>query len=76
LNIRAAVVDERGAPFAIEDLELGELRDDEVLVEIAASRICHTDLTFYDFEQIEQAARDAESGGVIKPVLRTSERSK
>ena len=33
-------------------------------------------MTFYDFEQIEQAARDAESGAVIKPVLRMSERSK
>jgi Zn-dependent alcohol dehydrogenase len=185
MRIRAAVVEEQGAPFVIEELELGGLRDDEVLVEIAASGICHTDLicrdqwlpvplhahffaqssfatyavgrestvvkvpdgmpleiaapfgcgiqtgagagnrhrgvprrdhdltggrvvrgivegdsvpphflprlysywqegrfpvermmTFYDFEQIEQAARDAESGAVINPVLRMSERSK
>ena len=27
-------------------------------------------MTFYDFDQINQAARDAEAGGVIKPVLR------
>ena len=27
-------------------------------------------MTFYDFDQIEQAAHDAESGAVIKPVLR------
>jgi hypothetical protein len=28
-------------------------------------------MTFYDFDQIERAARDAEAGEVIKPVLRT-----
>ena len=28
-------------------------------------------MTFYDFDQIERAARDAEAGDVIKPVLRT-----
>jgi hypothetical protein len=27
-------------------------------------------MTSYDFEQIDQAARDAEAGTVIKPVLR------
>lgn len=28
-------------------------------------------MTFYDFDQIDRAARDAEAGEVIKPVLRT-----
>ena len=28
-------------------------------------------MTFYDFDQIERAARDAEAGDVIQPVLRT-----
>ena len=37
MRIRAAVVEDEGAPFAIQELELGELRADEVLVEIAAS---------------------------------------
>jgi aryl-alcohol dehydrogenase len=27
-------------------------------------------MTFYDFDQIEQAAKDADEGRVIKPVLR------
>jgi aryl-alcohol dehydrogenase len=48
VKIRAAVVEESGAPFAIEELELGELRPDEVLVEVAASGICHTDLICRD----------------------------
>jgi aryl-alcohol dehydrogenase len=29
-------------------------------------------MTFYDFDQIVQAARDAEAGMTIKPVLRMS----
>jgi aryl-alcohol dehydrogenase len=29
-------------------------------------------MRFYDFDQIEQAARDAEAGVVVKPVLRMS----
>lgn len=48
MKIRAAVVEEGGAPFAIQELDLGELRPDEVLVEIAASGICHTDLICRD----------------------------
>lgn len=48
MRIRAAVVEDEGAPFAIQELELGELRADEVLVEIAASGICHTDLICRD----------------------------
>jgi hypothetical protein len=27
-------------------------------------------MTYYDFDQIDQAAKDAEAGLVIKPVLR------
>ena len=48
MQIRAAVTESKGAPFAIQELELGELRPDEVLVEIAASGICHTDLICRD----------------------------
>jgi len=45
VNVTAAVVESKGAPFAQRELSLGELRADEVLVEVAASGICHTDLT-------------------------------
>jgi aryl-alcohol dehydrogenase len=40
MKITAAVVESKGGPFALQELELGELRDDEVLVKIAASEIC------------------------------------
>ena len=33
MKITAAVTESRGAPFALQELELGELRPGEVLVE-------------------------------------------
>ncbi len=48
MRITAAVTEEKGAPFALEEVELGELREDEVLVRIAAAGICHTDLICRD----------------------------
>jgi aryl-alcohol dehydrogenase len=47
-NIKAAVLRKRGVPLKIESLELEGPRDDEVLVRIVASGICHTDISFRD----------------------------
>ncbi len=44
MKIKAAVVFERSGKFKIEQLEISEPNDDEVLVRVAASGICHTDL--------------------------------
>ncbi len=44
MKIKAAVVREKGGPFIIEEIELDEPRPDEVLVRIASSGLCHTDL--------------------------------
>jgi aryl-alcohol dehydrogenase len=43
-EIRAAVLREQGRPLRIETLELEGPRDDEVLVRIVATGICHTDI--------------------------------
>ena len=48
MEIRAAVTDGKGAPFAVQAIEVGDLRADEVLVKIAAAGICHTDLICRD----------------------------
>ena len=48
MKITAAVVEETGGPFVIQELELGALAPDEVLVEVAAAGICHTDLIVRD----------------------------
>jgi aryl-alcohol dehydrogenase len=41
----AAVVDRVDAPFSLEEVELDELRADEVLVRMVATGLCHTDLS-------------------------------
>ncbi len=48
MQIHAAVTESKGAPFVIQELELGELRADEVLVQVRAAGICHTDLIVRD----------------------------
>lgn len=47
-KIRAAVFRGQGRPLQIETLELDGPREDEVLVRIAASGICHTDISYID----------------------------
>jgi aryl-alcohol dehydrogenase len=44
----AAVVESKCAPFVLQDVEIGELRPDELLVRVAAAGICHTDLICRD----------------------------
>ncbi len=48
MRITAAVTESKGAPFGLQEVELGELRPDEVLVKVAAAGICHTDLICRD----------------------------
>lgn len=48
MKIKAAVVREKSGPFLLEEIELDEPRDDEVLVRIVASGLCHTDLVARD----------------------------
>jgi aryl-alcohol dehydrogenase len=46
--VTAAVVRKKGGPFVIEKLRMGEPRDDEVLVRIVATGMCHTDMIVRD----------------------------
>lgn len=48
MDVKAAVLEKPGDPFVIQELEVGDVRSDEVLVKIVASGICHTDLTVRD----------------------------
>jgi aryl-alcohol dehydrogenase len=43
-----AVIREQGGPFLLEEVELSGPRPDEVLVEVVASGMCHTDLLVRD----------------------------
>jgi aryl-alcohol dehydrogenase len=48
MKIKAAVVREKGAPLTIETLELEDPRDDEILVRVVATGVCHTDVVVRD----------------------------
>lgn len=48
MKITAAVVREKSQPFTIEELELDDPREDEVLVRIVGTGVCHTDLIVRD----------------------------
>ncbi|WP_377323333.1 NAD(P)-dependent alcohol dehydrogenase [Pimelobacter simplex] len=45
MRTTAYLVEEPGGDFVVADVELEEPRDDEVLVRIVATGLCHTDLT-------------------------------
>jgi aryl-alcohol dehydrogenase len=45
MKISAAVVREHGGPFRIEPVELATPQDDEVVVKLVATGMCHTDLS-------------------------------
>jgi aryl-alcohol dehydrogenase len=47
-KIQAAVLRKKGGPLKMESLELEGPRDDEVLVRLVATGICHTDIDFCD----------------------------
>ena len=70
MEIQAAVTAAKGAPFAIEQLELDELRPDEVLVRLAASGVCHTDLIVRDqwYPVPLPAVLGHEGAGVVEKV--------
>ena len=44
MKIRAAVLEEFGAPLEVQELELAEPQAGEVLVRLTACGVCHTDL--------------------------------
>jgi len=70
MKIKAALVREKSGPFVIEDVDLDEPRDDEVLVRIAGSGLCHTDLVARDgFMPIPlPAVLGHEGSGVVERV--------
>ncbi len=44
MKIHAAIVREKSGPFVVEEVNLEDPRDDEVVVKMVASGLCHTDL--------------------------------
>ena len=69
-KIRAAVLRKQGGPLKIESLELEGPRDDEVLVRIVASGVCHTDIDMMDYWDSAEipVVLGHEGAGLVKQV--------
>jgi len=69
-NIQAAVLRKTGMPLKIESLVMEGPEDDEVLVRIVASGICHTDISFCDDwdENDTPVVLGHEGAGVVEQV--------
>jgi S-(hydroxymethyl)glutathione dehydrogenase/alcohol dehydrogenase len=68
MKVKAAVAHKAGAPLVIEDVELDGPKSGEVLVEIKATGICHTDeftLSGADPEGLFPAILGHEGAGVV-----------
>lgn len=65
--VRAAVVSELAGGFHVEDLVVDEPRGREVLVEVRAAGLCHSDLSFSenDFGTVLPAVLGHELAGVV-----------
>jgi S-(hydroxymethyl)glutathione dehydrogenase/alcohol dehydrogenase len=50
MRTKAAVLHEPRRPLALEDVELAPPRDDEVLVQVVAAGVCHSDVRLADGE--------------------------
>jgi S-(hydroxymethyl)glutathione dehydrogenase / alcohol dehydrogenase len=71
MQVRAAVARQPGAPLSIETVQLDGPRDFEVLVEIKATGICHTDeftLSGADPEGLFPAILGHEGAGIVVDV--------
>ena len=62
-TITAAVAREHHAPLSLEELELDEIRDNEVRVRMVATGICHTDAVVRDGLAPDTPARRPGSRG-------------
>ena len=67
-KIQAAVLRKTGSPLKIESLEMEGPRDDEVLVRLIASGICHTDIGFVDDWDGPPVVLGHEGAGVVELV--------
>lgn len=77
MQIKAAVTHSKGEDFRIETIQLDDPKAGEVLIRIAASGICHTDIVARDQEYPVPlpAVLGHEGSGVVEKVGPGSPRS-
>src|SRR4051794_8070493 len=69
MRMRAAVLEQFGAPLAVQEVELAEPRRGEVLVRLVACGVCHTDMytaSGADPSGYAPAVLGHEGGGVVE----------
>lgn len=66
----AALVEEPGSPFILRPIDIGALREDEILVSVAGVGVCHTDIVAQHgaFGFTSPAVLGHEGSGIIKHV--------
>ncbi len=71
-HIRAALVNKKSGPFVVEMVELAEPREDEVLIKIVATGVCHTDIGVRDqsYPVPLPAVLGHEGAGVVEKIGR------
>lgn len=67
-KIKAAVLRKSGGPLRMEALELEGPAEDEVLVRVAASGICHTDIAFIDDWAGGPVVLGHEGAGIVEEI--------
>jgi aryl-alcohol dehydrogenase len=70
MKIQAAVTRKPHAPMSIENLTLEEPRDDEILVRLVATGICHTDIAMRDqaFPVPQPIVLGHEGAGIVEKI--------
>lgn len=74
MKIRAAVTRAKASPMSLETLELEDPREDEVLVRLVATGVCHTDIAMRDqaFPVPQPIVLGHEGAGVVEKVGRAT----
>ncbi len=70
MKSKAAVTSQSGTPFKIEEIEVSEPKVNEVLIQIVASGVCHTDAVARDAEGLTPlpAVLGHEGSGIVAKV--------
>lgn len=66
MEIKAAVLREKGRPFSLENLRLDDPKPDEILVRIVGTGVCHTDITIQDNPVVLPVVLGHEGSGIVE----------
>src|SRR5260370_5596270 len=68
ITITAAVLRTPSTPFVLEEVELDNPREDEVLIRLVSTGVCHTDILISKFLPTVPAVLGHEGAGIVEQV--------